>query len=242
MQVASRQCVWKDTTSEKGTTFAVEASPDCMTVRIARGDLAPGSTSVTVNWGDGTKSEYSRISNARHTYEKPGEYRIAISDDLCSFGFTDSSPSGPVPERDMLRELVSLGSKVTTISSYGFNNCHLMRGVINLPNVTNIGGYAFGTTRGITDFILPSMTRLVQTAFYSGPTPRQIHADNVKLIDSRFWEYYGWKLYDVYLRNSTCEQIAAMSGFPFYADRAAETVRFHGSDGVVLADGTIIPN
>ena len=117
-----------------------------------------------------------------------------------------------------------------------------MKGVMNLPNVTNIGGYAFGTTLGITDFILPSMTRLVQTAFYSGPTPRQIHADNVKQIDSRFWEYYGWKLYDVYLRNSTCEQIAAMSGFPFYADRAAETVRFHGSDGIVLADGTIIPN
>jgi len=242
MQVASRQCLWKDTIAGTGTLLAVEASSDCMTVRIARGDLAPGSTSVTVGWGDGTKSVYSRISNAQHTYEKPGEYRIAISDDICSFGFTESSPSGPVPERDMLRELVSLGSKVTSIASYGFNNCKNMRGVMNLPNVTSIGSYAFGSTLGITDFILPSMTRLVQTSFYSNPGPRQIHADNVKQIDSRFWEYYGWKLYDLYLRNSTCAQIKAMSGFPFYADRAAETVRFHGSDGVVLADGTIIPN
>ena len=242
MQVASRQCLWKDTIAGSGTLLAVEASSDSMTVRIASGDLAPGSTSVTVGWGDGTKSVYSRISNAQHTYEKPGEYRIAISDDLCSFGFTESSPSGPVPERDMLRELVSLGSKVTSIASYGFNNCKYMRGVMSLPNVTNIGGYAFGSTRGITDFILPSLTRLVQTSFYSGPSPRQMHADNVTQIDSSFWDYYGWKLYDLYLRNSTCAQIKAMSGFPFKADRAAETVRFHGSDGVGLADGTTIPH
>ena len=54
--------------------------------------------------------------------------------------------------------------------------------------------------------------------------------------------YYGWRLYDLYLRNSTCEEIKAMSGFPFNADRIEETVRFHGSDGIVLKDGTIIPN
>ena len=113
---------------------------------------------------------------------------------------------------------------------------------MNLPNVTSIGGYAFGTTLGITDFILPSMTRLAQTSFYCGPSPTQIHADNVRQIDSRFWDYYGWKLYDLYLRNSTCAQIKAMSGFPFNAERIEEEVRFHGSDGIVLADGTTIPN
>ena len=242
MQVASRQCLWKDTFAALGTILAVEASPASMTVRIARGDLADGSDSVVVDWGDGQKSAYSRISDARHTYEKPGEYTVRISDDLRSFGFTDSSPSGEVPERDMLRELVAIGIKVTSIATYAFNNCHCMRGVINLPNVTSIGSYAFGSTRGITDFILPSMTRLVQTSFYSGPTPKQIHADNVKEIDSRFWDYYGWKLYDLYLRKSTCAQIKAMSGFPFKADGASEPVRFHGADGVVLADGTIIPS
>lgn len=240
MQVASRQCLWKDTIAGPGTMLAVEASEECMTVQIARGELAEGSSSVTVNWGDGSKSEYSRISNARHTYAKPGEYRIIISDDLCSFGYSESSGTGPV--RDMVRELIALGSKVTAISTYGFNNCHKMRGVINLPNVTSIGGYAFGTTLGISDFILPSMTRLVQTSFYCGPSPRQIHADNVTQIDSSFWDYYGWKLYDLYLRNSTCAQIKAMSGFPFKADRIEDEVRFHGSDGIVLKNGTIIPN
>jgi len=165
---------------------------------------------------------------------------VTISDDIESFGYTNYS--GTTAQRDMLQELVALGSKVTQIEGYGFNNCHRMRGVIELPNVTSIGGYAFGSTRGITDYILPSMTTLVQTSFYSGSTPTQIHADNVTRIDNRFWDYYGWRLYDLYLRNSTCERIKAMDGFPFCADRIAETVRFHGADGIVLKDGTIIPN
>ena len=239
MQVASRQCLWKDTISGKDTILEVEIPDSGGTARIGTGTLAPGSSEITVQWGDGQKSVYPKINGATHTYASGGTYLIRISDDMATFGYANGANDA---QKDILRQLVSLGSKVTTISSYGFNNCKKMRGVINLPNVTNIGGYAFGTTLGITDFILPSMTRLVQTAFYSGPTPRQIHADNVKQIDSRFWEYYGWKLYDLYLRNSTCAQIKAMSGFPFKADRAAETVRFHGSDGVVLADGTIIPN
>ena len=140
--------------------------------------------------------------------------------------------------KDMLRELVSLGSKVTTIAGYAFNNCHCMRGVMNLPNVTSIGGYDFGTTLGITDFILPSMTRLVQESFYAGPSPTQIHADNVQQIDSRFWEYYGGHLTDMYIRGKTRAQIKAMGGFPFYARGAG--VRFHGSDGIVLANGTFV--
>ena len=239
MQVASRQCLWKDSIAGSGTILAVEASDACMTVQIAQGDLAEGSSSVTINWGDGRKNEYSRISNATHTYANPGEYKIVISDDLSSFGYSTSSGTGPV--RDMVRELIALGSKVTRIGSYGFNNCHCMRGVMNLPNVTNIGGYAFGTTLGITDYILPSMTRLVQTSFYACSSPRRMYADNVTQIDSRFWEYYGDRngrtLEDLYLRNSTCAQIRAMANFPF---RAPATTRFHGSDGIVLGDGSII--
>ena len=242
MQVASRQCLWSDSEHWQGTVLVVEASDACMTVRIARGDLAEGSDSVVVKWGDGQKNSYSQISGATHTYAQPGEYKVVISDDICTFGFTDRYESGVEAERGMLRELVSLGSRVTSIAPYGFNNCKNMRGVIRLPKVTSIGSYAFGSTLGITDFILPSMTRLVQTSFYSNPGPTQIHADNVRQIDSYFWEYYGYTLYDMYLRSSTCAQIKAMSGFPFKADRASQTVRFHGSDGIVTASGDFTPN
>ena len=239
MQVASRQCLWKDTIAGSGTILEIEIPDIGGNVRIGSGTLAPGSTEITVSWGDGQKGIYSQINGATHTYAKGGTYIIRISDDMASFGYANGASEA---QKDMLRELVSLGSKVTSIAGYGFNNCHHMRGGMNLPNVTSIGGYAFGTTLGITDFILPSMTRLAQTSFYCGPSPTQIHADNVRQIDSRFWDYYGWKLYDLYLRNSTCAQIKAMSGFPFNAERIEEEVRFHGSDGIVLADGTTIPN
>ena len=217
MQVASRQCLWKDTIAGSGTILEIEIPDIGGNVRIGSGTLAPGSTEITVSWGDGQKGIYSQINGATHTYAKGGTYIIRISDDMASFGYANGASEA---QKDMLRELVSLGSKVTSIAGYGFNNCHHMRGVMNLPNVTSIGGYAFGC----------------------GPSPTQIHADNVRQIDSRFWDYYGWKLYDLYLRNSTCAQIKAMSGFPFNAERIEEEVRFHGSDGIVLADGTTIPN
>ena len=240
MQVASRQLLWNETHGGGGrTVLVVRADAPCMTAKIRSGSLAPGSTEVTVDWGDGTVEQFPNLNGRTHTYSRAKDYRIKISDDLSSFGYTGSG-SGDSLYRDMLIELVSLGRKVTSIAGYGFNNCHNMRGVMNLPNVTSIGSYAFGTTLGITDFILPSMTRLVQTSFYSGPSPTQIHADNVRQIDSSFWDYYGWRLYDIYLRGSDCEQIKAMNGFPFGADRIQETVRFHGRDGIVLANGTII--
>ena len=239
MQVASRQCVWKDTTATMGTILAVEATVASMTVTIAQGVLADGSKSVKVDWGDGTRDEYTSLANASHTYAAAGEYKVRISDDVKSFGYVKDGMTQA--SRDTLRELVSLGSKVTEITGYAFNNCRNMRGVMELPNVTKIGDYAFGSTLGITDFILPAMTKLEQTSFYAGPSPTQIHADNVREISIHFWEYYGEHLADMYLRNSTCEEIKAMANFPFYANKKNPDARFHGSDGIVLVDGTVLP-
>lgn len=235
MQIASRQCLWRDTAGRVGTMLAVEATSASMTAYLSKGVLAEGSKSVTVYWGDGGRNEYAGISGATHTYANPGEYVVTISDDLASFGYTDYT--GSTAQRNMLRELLALGSKVTMIEGYGFNNCKMMRGVIELPNVTTIDGYAFGSTEGVTDFILPSMTRLVQTSFYCGPSPTQIHADNATRIDQWFWDFYGPHLRDIYLRASTCKRILAMGGFPF---RAPASARFHGSDGIVLGNRTVV--
>ena len=234
MQVASRQCLWKDTISGKDTILEVEIPDSGGTARIGTGTLAPGSSEITVQWGDGQKSVYPKINGATHTYASGGTYLIRISDDMASFGYANGANDA---QKDILRQLVSLGSKVTTISSYGFNNCHCMKGVMNLPNVTSIGGYAFGTTLGITDFILPSLPRLSQAAFYCNPSPTQIHADNATRIDQWFWDFYGPHLRDIYLRASTCKRILAMGGFPF---RAPASARFHGSDGTVLGNRTVV--
>ena len=234
MQIASRHPLW-DEGMPKGTVLVLRASAASMTARIAGGNVAAGSGGVTVDWGDGTKNVYSSFRNVSHTYSRAKDYTVKISDDLTSFGYTSTS-IGSEAGNDMIVELKSVGSRVVTIEGYAFNNCHKMRGVINLPNVTSINGYAFGSTQGITDFILPSMTHLVQTSFYWGPTASAMYCDNVIQIDSSFWEYYGGRLVDVYIRKKTCQQIKAMSGFPF---KAGAAVRFHGSDGIVTGDGRI---
>ena len=237
MQIASRQLLWSESISGGGrTVLVIRADPLYLTAKLTSGTLAHGSSEVTVDWGDGTVERFPNLNGRMHTYARARDYVVRISDDLASFGYTAGNPGGD-HYRDMLIELVSLGTKVTSIAGYAFNNCHNMRGAICLPNVTSIGGYAFGTTLGITNFILPSMTRLVQTSFYCGPSPTQIHADNVTQIDSRFWDYYGGHLADLYLRGSTCVRIKAMQGFPF---RAPASARFHGADGIVLGDGTVI--
>ena len=233
MQIASRQPLW-DEGATKGTVLVVAASAASRTVQLTSGTRAAGSESIQIDWGDGTKQEVSSISYLRHTYPSEREYKIKISDDLQSFGYTNGSDADAI--RQMLKEIVSVGSKVTSVASNGFNNCRSMRGVINLPNVTSIGSYAFGSACGITDFMLPSMTRLVQTSFYYGPTASKMYCDNVTQIDSEFWGYYGGRLVDLYIRNKTCQQIKSMSGFPF---RAGAAVRFHGSDGIVTGDGRI---
>ena len=234
MQIASRQPMWNEG-MPKGTVLVLRASAASMTARIAGGNVAAGSGGVTVDWGDGTKNVYSSFRNVSHTYSRAKDYTVKIRDDLTSFGYTSTS-IGSEAGNDMIVELKSVGSRVVTIEGYAFNNCHKMRGVINLPNVTSINGYAFGSTQGITDFILPSMTHLVQTSFYWGPTASAMYCDNVIQIDSSFWEYYGGRLVDVYIRKKTCQQIKAMSGFPF---KAGAAVRFHGSDGIVTGDGRI---
>jgi len=237
MQIASRKLLWKDGSIPKDkTVLFLNVTPESMTACIATCAPAVGSESIVIDWGDGTQNEYTHVSNATHTYSRDGEYMVTISDDVSSFGYV--SYNTDIRYRDMILELANLAPKVTSIEGYGFNNCHKMRGVMNLPSVNYIGGYAFGTTLGITDFILPSMRSLVQTSFYAGPSPAQMHVDNVERIDRSFFGYYNKnRLKDMYIANRTRDYVKRMSGFPFEA--TADT-RFHCQDGILLGNGTYV--
>lgn len=236
MQIASRQGIWSDYHG-KGTVLIVRAGEGMMTARLGFGKLAEGSSLVSVEWGDGTSDAFPDLCERFHTYARPGCYTVRISDDLRSFGFEKTVWDGFETYRLMLLELVQLGEKVTEIGGYGFNNCQNMRGTMNFRNVTSMGDYALGSVIGVTDFIFPELRHLGERVFYIGPSARQIHADKVESIDSSFWEYYGWGLDDLYIRGKTCAEIRAMRWFPFLAPPSA---RFHGSDGVLLGDGTFI--
>lgn len=239
MLVAARKSLWKKKYDYDGTALVVKASAGNMMVTLASGELAYGSSAVEIDWGDGDKrTQPGGIYEISHTYSKEGYYTIKISDDLRSFAFVRNGEN--YAKRGMLIELLSLGNKVVSIPAYGFNNCHNMRGVLNLNNVTSIGNYALGTTRGISAIILPEIKALKQVSFYANDCANVIVADKVTQIDSRFWDYYNgrdpWDLpTDMYLRGLTRAQIKSMVGFPFLAPA---TARFHGSDGIVRGDGT----
>lgn len=236
MQVASKSLLWGGSLPKDVTVLILRTKPGAMSAMLCVGDLAPGSVGVTVDWGDGTREEYEDLNGRTHTYTKAGDFKVKISDDISSLGYTEASPA-QAHYRDMLIELVQLGSKVKKIAEYGFNNCHNMRGVMNLPNVDYIESYAFGTTLGITDYILPSMRTLEADSFYFGSSPTRMYIDNATYVSGSFWEYYGPNLTDMFIRGKTCEEIKAMGEFPFMAGAG---VRFHGSDGIVLGSGEIL--
>ena len=58
--------------------------------------LADGSTSFTINWGDGTQNVYTdstKTEQISHTYQANGEYDISISNDIDSFALYAKSPT-----------------------------------------------------------------------------------------------------------------------------------------------------
>lgn len=237
MQLASRYTIWPDAVRRDETVLVIRTDPGRMYAELACGALAQGSRYVTVDWGDGTVERLDGIDGAVHLYPWAKEYTIRISNDLKSFGYTQNEATAAI--KDMLLEVVSLGSKVTEITEYAFNNCHNLRGVLDFPHVTEIGDYAFGSTIALEEFILPSMSALRGEQFYIASGAAALYVDNVKSIPKLFWIFYGENLTDMYIRGKSAAEIAAMANFPF---RAEGGVRFHGSDGIVLADGTIIPN
>lgn len=237
MERAAREVVWGGGRPAFGdrTAIAVRPTAENRRVVLASGTLAPGCASVTINWGDGAKETLEgSFLNLAHDYEGTRERYIRIENDLSSLAL--SSLTMPISVRDLYVELLSVGSKVATIPNYAFNNLHNMRGRVVLPGVTSVGSYAFGSLLGVTDIVLPSVKRLSQTTFYTGPSARRLWADAAESVDADFGEYYGTPLDDLYIRGLTRAQIAAMPGFPF----SLTNTRFHGSDGVVLSDGGIL--
>ena len=234
MQAASRLVFWqrpKDVFD--GTELLLEATDASSRALIVAGSLSQGRPSVTVDWGDGTVDKVrGSIRNLTHEYGRKGAYRVRISDDIRSFGYT--SAMGRTAQRLMLREVVSVGKRVTDLEGYAFNNCKRLEGVVDLRNVTSIGGYAFGTTVRVTELRMPNLTYPNETSFYSGCGASVIRMPKAVCVPYAFFEYFGGQPTDLYLDAMTRAAVGNSAGFPF---RARYPVRFHCSDGVLSSDG-----
>lgn len=148
--------------------------------------LADGSTSFTINWGDGTQNAYTDSTKAEqisHTYQANGEYDISISNDIDSFALYAKSPT-PYQNTHVTR-IHNIASKATFSPffwaqdhgewSFFFAGCTALESVdMSESSITKI--YAMFGTYGrfngqltnLRQFIIPrTLVYLGDRAFYN---------------------------------------------------------------------------
>lgn len=147
--------------------------------------LADGSTSFTINWGDGTQNAYTDSTKAErisHTYQANGEYDISISNDIDSFALYAKSPT-PYQNTHVTR-IHNIASKATFSSffwsgdksewSYFFAGCTALESVdMSESSITKIyamfgkSGRFGGQMVNLKNIIVPStLVSLGDHAFY----------------------------------------------------------------------------
>ena len=128
--------------SPKGTRFTVRAGADALTFGIYAANVAEGSESARVDWGDGQSSVVNagEFSELLHTYAAPGDYEVFISDDIDSL--TLQNGSSGVWAVDYPAMVVgaarSDATKWKVLNQRAFRGTNITAGWF--PNFTNLGG------------------------------------------------------------------------------------------------------
>lgn len=173
--VESPEPVWR------GTRLQIVVPNDAAVFGIAVADLAEGSESVTVDWGDGATDIFTGgIDHATHTYASAGRYGVLISDDVESFGVNGETESAPFSEcvawvESLESNAAKLGafkryafsgatnltrieldeSGVTQLVAGQFKDCNSLVGSLHFRNVTWVGSrkgtFVFTGCSGITE-------------------------------------------------------------------------------------------
>lgn len=141
--------------------------------------------SFTVDWGDGTtpdtiNGDADTLGTIAHTYADPGDYVIAVTVDSGKvsiigtnnytqlFKKTLSSNNNENKVYSNCIKAIKLGSGVTSIGSYAFNNCYSLISVTIPSGVINIEDGAFSGCFSLTSITIPSgVTNIGSSAFYN---------------------------------------------------------------------------
>ena len=123
--VAAPEPTWR------GTRMQLNVPTDAAVFGIAVADLAEGSESVTVDWGDGTTDVFTGgIDHATHTYASAGRYEVLISDDVESFGVNGETETAPFSE--CVAWVESLESNSVNLEAF---KCYAFSGAVNLTRI-----------------------------------------------------------------------------------------------------------
>ena len=141
--------------------------------------------SAIVDWGDNsqtdtmTGSSFSTAVYQEHEYSAPGEYTISIAvtgkiqflGDSSSKSQLLTKADGDANTNDVYRnsiESIEIGSNISSIEDYAFQNCYSLTNITIPNNVTSIGYYAFNYCCSLTNITIPSnVTDISISAFQS---------------------------------------------------------------------------
>ena len=140
--------------------------------------VCPNGT-VDIDWGDGTThdtltgSDTSRaVYTSAHNYAAPGDYVIQLTV-TGSMGFGSNGPLVYASKSDNRNyvyknaiQKVELGSGVTRIGGYAFQNCFSLSSITISNSVTSIGNYAFNYCSSLSSITIPDgVTSISDSAF-----------------------------------------------------------------------------
>ncbi len=164
-----------------GTRIEIAVPDDGAVFGIATADLAAGTESVTVDWGDGTTDVFSGgIDHAVHAYAKAGRYAVSISDDVSSLSVNGEEE--PTPFAECVAWIASVESNAEKLEAFKryafsgaanltrieldesgmtqlvagqFKDCTSLAGALHFRNVTWVGSrkgvFVFTGCPGITE-------------------------------------------------------------------------------------------
>jgi len=267
MQVASRQCLWKDT--GLGTEVVVELNEATglylnFLVRFI------GDRPVRISWGDGSRSVVeARGSDTfeEHTYRHPGRYTIWFMD-ARGIGFRPLDGRPQYPYDASVVSVVDHSGLLEQVDSGSFKKAVNLERFI-APAARWVGQRPFAYCSKLKEVKLGRVE-----IHYDGSFQYCSALEKYETIDTGVCWSYVWQgctnlrelrlgsvyqfatrdfdntpnLMDIWISDKTIDQIQqkALDGnivagynaqFPWGANAMC---RFHGTDGIVRADGTVL--
>lgn len=116
--------------------------------------------SIVIDWGDGTTTNYTGVSDLNHTYNVSGDYFITITG-ITSLGNSCFNRCSGLTS-------VVIPESVTSIAGTCFYNCTDLTSIIIPDSVTSLGNNCFYNCSGLTSVVIPeSVTSLGNGCFYN---------------------------------------------------------------------------
>ena len=267
MQIASRQPMWKG--GGRGTVIEVEMTPATgLYIRFVYCPT-PGKP-LAVKWGDGEKTELPNApgdSEVDHLYAAYGKYKIVV-DGCCNIVFRVLDGQPAYPYDAAITSFVDYSGQITGSRSAAYQNAVNLERFI-APNASWIGQRDFAYCSKLKEAVLGDVCIHYDGSFqyctslekfttvntgccwsyvWQGCTRlRELRLGNVSQFATEDFDDCP-NLMDIWIADKTVEQIigTAPDGniehgygaeFPWCANASC---RFHGTNGIVLGNGTII--